>query len=314
MEIIKITPRGYCHGVVTALNIVSKTIGDPKTPKPIFLLGEIVHNRLITNAFSEAGVKTLTSGETRSELLEQVTSGTIIITAHGIDPNLILAAKKKNLNIVDATCSDVYKTHDLISQKIEKGYNVLYIGKKNHPEPEGVLGINQKKIHLITSKKDIDTLSLSNLKLCITNQTTMSKWDVQDLMDYAKEKFPTLEIINEICEATSLRQDATFMQAKNADLTLVVGDVNSNNTKKLVEVSQKMSNTPAFRIDSVESIDINWLLDKKVNKVAVTSGASTPTQITQEVINFIENFDKKDEKTWENNSSIPLKKLIPRQK
>lgn len=312
MEVIKITPRGYCHGVVTAMNIVAKALDDPTVVRPLYLLGEIVHNRLITNAFSEAGLTTLLNGSNRRELLEQVDSGTIIITAHGIDPNLIVMAQEKNLDIIDATCSDVHKTHDIIKSRLSDNYYIFYVGKKNHPEPEGAIGIDPQRVLLITNEKDIDNLTGTFPKICITNQTTMSMWDVQNLMNYAKKKYPHLEIINEICKATSQRQQATFLQAKEADLTLVVGDQNSNNTNKLVEVSKKMSKTPAIRISSLNELDYNWLLDPTIKKVAITSGASTPTLITQEVISYVQNFDPQNSETWDLNSKIPLKRLIPR--
>lgn len=312
MNIIKITPRGYCHGVVSALNTVVKTIQEENIPKPIYILGEIVHNEMITKAFSEHDVITLTGG-TRKELMDQINEGTVIITAHGIDPHLVEVAKFKNLHVVDATCTDVYRTHDLIEEKTKNGFHVLYVGKKDHPEPEGALGIDPANITLITSKEDVDEFVNSrNQKLCITNQTTMSMWDVEDIMAYAKEKFPDLEIINEICGATTERQQATFTMARDASLTLVVGDKKSNNSNKLVEVSKKLSKRPAFLISTIEEINLEWILDPDVNVVAVTSGASTPTPITQEVIRFIEQFDKEDQSTWDTTSKLPLNRIIPR--
>jgi len=173
MEVVRISPRGYCHGVVTALNIVSKSINDDSLPKPIYILGEIVHNNNITLAYEEYNIITLT-GETRAKILDQVTTGTIIITAHGIDPNLIEKAKAKKLTIIDATCTDVYRTHDIIKEKIKNGYEVAYIGKRNHPEPEGAIGINPTKVHLITDSNDIAESNIKSTKICVTNQTTMS--------------------------------------------------------------------------------------------------------------------------------------------
>lgn len=314
MKIIKITPRGYCHGVVKALNLVSNTINDESIKKPIYILGEIVHNNALTQAYQKHGIITLDMPKSRLDLLDTIPSGTVIVTAHGASPKVFDKLKSKNLDYIDATCPDVYVTHDLIKEKLLNNYEVLYIGKKNHPEPEGAIGINPDKIHLISNKEDIDNLSLSSSKLCITNQTTMSMWDVKDLMDYSKTKFPSIEKIDEICTATSQRQEATFNMAREADLTLVVGDPKSNNTNKLVEVSEKLSKCTAYRINNIEEIDIDWLLDPSVECVAVTSGASTPTRITKEIISFIEQFEKSDKSTWINKSHINSDDIIPRPK
>ncbi len=306
MQIIKSIPRGYCHGVVRALNITAKTIKEEK--KPIYILGEIVHNKKISDAFLEAGAITL-KGDTREELLKTVEQGTIIITAHGINPNLIKKAQEKGLNIVDATCSDVYKTHNIIKEYLNKKYDVVYIGKKKHPEPEGVLGISDK-IHLVSNLDDIDDLIIENENIIVTNQTTMSKYEIVKLHQKLKSKFPTIKIIEEICDATSLRQDIALANSKKADLSYVVGDQNSNNTNKLVEICQNLGKCKTFRIESIEDIDVEDL--KKAQIIHITSGASTPTVITTEVIKFIENFDKNDIKTHNNKSKISLNRIIPR--
>lgn len=312
MKVIKISPRGYCHGVVSALQTVANTLNDESYPRPIYILGEIVHNQNVTNAFKTAGAITL-SGKSRLEMLNKVDTGTIIVTAHGIDPNLIQLAKSKGLTVVDATCSDVQKTHNIISQRIKDGFEVLYIGKKGHPEPEGAVGVDPQHVHLVTNEDDIDKLDITS-KVCITNQTTMSIWDTRQLMKHAQLKFPNIEIINEICMATQQRQEAVWKLANRADLTIVVGDPNSNNTNKLVEVSMQKAHTNAIRIESLDQLDINLLLADNINCVAVTSGASTPTIITTEIINFLEKFEKNDKSTWNNQSTIDLSRIVPRGK
>jgi 4-hydroxy-3-methylbut-2-enyl diphosphate reductase len=311
MELIKIAPRGYCHGVITAMNMVAKTLADKTIEKPIYILGHIVHNQKITDAFKEAGAITI-EGENRREILEKVDHGTVVITAHGIDPSLIIEAKNRGLNVIDATCSDVYKTHFIINDRLAKGMEVLYIGKKNHPETEGALSIDKERIHLIETLDDIENSNFHGKKLCITNQTTMSMWDNEAIMQAAASKYPDIEEICEICLATQQRQEAVMNMAKDADLTIVVGDPKSNNSNRLVQVSEEMAGTKAIRINTIEDIDINMLLDDNVNKVAVTSGASTPTIITKEVCEFIEQFDKNNKNTWHLESKIVLQKIIPR--
>ncbi len=311
MEVIKVTPRGYCHGVVNALNIVANTLADLEVEKPIYIIGEIVHNKNVTKAFDDVGAITL-NGPNRKEIIKQVSSGTIVITAHGIDPHLISEAKERGLNVVDATCSDVYKTHDVIKNKIECGYEIIYIGKHGHPEPEGVIGINPNKIHLVETYDDIDILNLESTLVCITNQTTMSVWDTKNIMDYAKKKYPHLEEINEICFATKERQGALFDLPLDVDMVFVVGDPNSNNTNRLVEIVEEKLNKKALRINTIEDINIQDLLKENIKKLAVTSGASTPTIITKEVITFLEQFEKDVPKTWKNISTFELTKTIPR--
>lgn len=311
MKVVKVNPRGFCHGVVYAMNLVAKTIEDPETIKPIYIIGEIVHNRSVTEAFAKHGVITL-NGKNRAEILKKVDLGTVIITAHGIDPNLIIEAKKRNLNVVDATCSDVYKTHQIISESIANDFEVIFIGKKGHPEPEGVLGIDPTKIHLVETTEDIANLELDTTKIIVTNQTTMSLWDVQELIASISAKFPDAQIIDEICDATRMRQEAVFEAAKYSDLMIVVGDPNSNNTNKLVEIVETKVGISAYRINNVQELDIEILLNDEIDVIAVSSGASTPSLMTKEVIEYIESFDKQDQNTWSKPKPTDLKRLVPR--
>jgi len=145
MQVLPITPRGYCKGVVRAIQIVEACLEDPLVPKPIHVLGMIVHNKFVVDGLTSKGAITLYEDhKSRLELLENITSGTVIVTAHGISRSVIDAIRHKGLYFVDATCQDVYRTHLLIEDYLLKGYHVLYLGKKSHPETEGVLGIDDK--------------------------------------------------------------------------------------------------------------------------------------------------------------------------
>jgi 4-hydroxy-3-methylbut-2-enyl diphosphate reductase len=307
MEVVKISPRGYCYGVVDAMTLAMKTAKNLDLPRPIYILGMIVHNAHVTQFFEQEGIITL-DGPNRLEILEKVDRGTVIFTAHGVSPEVRRRAREKGLTIVDATCPDVTKTHDLIREKVAEGYEVIYIGKKGHPEPEGAVGIAPDHVHLIEKESEIEELRLSSDKIIITNQTTMSQWDIKHIMNRLIERYPHAEIHNEICLATQVRQEAVAEQAKEADLLIVVGDPKSNNSNRLAQVSEEIAGVKAYRVADVTEIDINWLLP--VSKVAVTSGASTPTPITKEVIDYLEAFDPKDETTWEIRRTINMKKLI----
>ncbi len=311
MKVIKISPRGYCYGVVDAMVIARNAALDKSLPRPIYILGMIVHNKHVTDAFAEEGIITL-DGNNRKEILEKVDSGTVIFTAHGISPEVRELARKKSLVTIDATCPDVTKTHDLIKQKEKEGYEIIYIGKKGHPEPEGAVGVAPNVVHLVSSEDDVNALSLENEKIIVTNQTTMSQWDVADIMKKVQEKYPHAEAYNEICLATQIRQEAVAEQAKDADVLIVVGDPKSNNSNRLAQVSEEIAGTMAYRIADIAELNLDWI--KNAQTVAVTAGASTPTPITKEVINFLEQFDPENEATWERQKKIPLSKILPKVK
>jgi len=311
MNIIKIAPRGYCYGVVDAMVIAKNAALDKSLPRPIYILGMIVHNKHVTDAFEEDGIITL-DGKNRLDILEKVDQGTVVFTAHGVSPEVRRIAKEKGLVTLDATCPDVTKTHDLIREKEAQGYDVIYIGKKGHPEPEGAVGVAPQIVHLVESSEDVVKLNIQNEKVIVTNQTTMSQWDVADIMETVKEKFPHVEVHREICMATQVRQEAVADQAKDADLTIVVGDPKSNNSNRLAQVSEEIAGTKAYRISDLSELKLEWLKD--VQTVAVTAGASTPTPITKKVIQFLEKYNPQDESTWNVDDKVPLSKILPKVK
>ncbi|MDF2682425.1 MAG: 4-hydroxy-3-methylbut-2-enyl diphosphate reductase [Brevibacillus sp.] len=308
MEVIKISPRGYCYGVVDAMVLALRTAQNFDLPRPIHILGMIVHNAHVVEAFEQQGIKTL-DGEDRLALLDQVNEGTVIFTAHGVSPEVRKKARDKGLTVVDATCPDVTKTHDLIREKVADGYHVLYIGKKGHPEPEGAIGIAPDHVHLVQKVEDLEALQVPTDKLIVTNQTTMSQWDVKHLMDAIVNRFSRVEVHNEICLATQVRQEAVAEQVGEAELCIVVGDPRSNNSNRLAQVSEEIANVPSFRIADLSELDVEWLKGKK--RVAVTSGASTPTPLTKEVIYFLEQFDENNPETWDKKRTVNMAKILP---
>jgi 4-hydroxy-3-methylbut-2-enyl diphosphate reductase len=311
MDVIKISPRGYCYGVVDAMVLAMQTARNLDLPRPIYILGMIVHNRHVTEAFEKEGIVTL-DGENRLEILEKVDKGTVIFTAHGVSPEVRKRAREKGLTVVDATCPDVTRTHDLIREKTAEGYDIIYIGKKNHPEPEGAIGIAPDRVHLIETEAEIDDLKLDNERIVITNQTTMSQWDIRHIMNKLIQRYPSAEIHNEICLATQVRQEAVAEQAKMADLVIVVGDPRSNNSNRLAQVAEEIAGVKAHRVADVTEIDRRWLMGMR--RVAVTAGASTPTPITKEVIRYLEQFRENDPATWEVKRTVDMDRLLPRAK
>lgn len=308
MEVIKISPRGYCYGVVDAMVLARQAAKNLDLPRPIYILGMIVHNSHVTKSFEDEGIITL-DGPNRVEILNQVDKGTVIFTAHGVSPEVRKLARDKGLTTVDATCPDVTKTHDLIREKAADGYVIIYIGKKGHPEPEGAIGIAPDRVHLIEKEEEIDSLQVKADRVIITNQTTMSQWDIKHIMKRLLEKYPHAEIHNEICLATQVRQEAVAEQAGQADLVIVVGDPRSNNSNRLAQVSEEIAGVKAYRIGDVTELKREWF--EGVNKVAVTSGASTPTPITKEVIAYLEQYEHDQPDTWEINRTVNMSKLLP---
>jgi len=307
MKTVKITPRGYCHGVVNAINTISN-LDILSTKKPIYILGMVIHNKQIVGSLSHLDLITLhDDSKTRLELLDEISEGTVIFTAHGVSPQVYEKATKKGLNIIDTTCVDVFKSQDTLKRLTNDGYSVIFIGKYTHPESEAARGISNN-VYIVESVDDIKQLNIKNKLVALTNQTTMSIFDVYYISEEAKKYYPNIYIVDEICNSTRIRQEALLKQDSSIDHCFVVGDKLSNNSRKLVEVSTNKANIEATLIESVEDIDIDKL--KLYTTVSVSSGASTPTKVTKEVISFLERFDKNNPKTFDNKTTITSYNLL----
>lgn len=288
MKVIKVSPRGYCYGVVDAMEIARKAARDPSLPRPISIIGMIVHNTFAVEELTALGLHTL-EGSDRMALVEKAPLGTVIFTAHGIAPAVKKRAYERGLHVIDATCPDVTRTHALVRALAEQGYHIIYIGKKGHPEPEGVMGEAPGAVTLVETCADLETLPAHvyhATRLAVTTQTTLSVWDVEQVMAEIQRRFPHAQMHTEICRATQLRQEAVVKEAANADLTIVVGDQKSNNANRLAQVAREVAGCPAVRVDSVADLCAEMLANHHM--VAITSGASTPSQITRAVIQYVE--------------------------
>ncbi len=286
MEIIPVVPRGYCKGVVRAIEIAKKCAVDYPDQK-ITVLGMIVHNQHVVDALKQLNIHTVEDKKkNRIQLLDEIDEGVVIFTAHGISEQAKQKALEKGLICVDASCTDVIETQRLVKEKINEGYHVLYIGKKNHPEAEAVLAISEH-VHLITSINDLN-LNL-NAKLFVTNQTTMSILEIEEIIDQIAKKWPDAQIMREICNATSIRQKAVLdLKEKEIDLLIVVGDPHSNNTTKLKSLGSESNIPHVIMIESV--FDLKEEQIRNHQRIAVTSGASTPTVLTNQVIDTLKHY------------------------
>lgn len=291
MQVKAITPRGYCKGVVRAIEMAKKAKDEKK---PIVILGMIVHNQYIVDALKEMGIETIDHpGKTRLELLDEIDEGTVIITAHGASDQVFEKARGKGLHVIDASCLDVIKTHNVIKTRLQEGFEVLYFGKAGHPEAEGAVSIDAKRVHLITSKSDLEGIDPGR-SYVITNQTTMSLYDVQELCEYAEKLLPYVLVEKETCTATKIRQEAIKNMDEDVDIVFIVGDPHSNNTQKLAAIAREKREV--HMIESLENLDVELLRGKR--KAAVSSGASTPTYLTNQVIGFLEQFEETDPATY----------------
>lgn len=283
MEVKRVVPSGYCKGVVNAIKLAKQTRIDNPNEK-IYVLGMLVHNSFVSDELNALGIVTLDdSKKSKEELLDEVDEGIIIFTAHGISGAIKQKAIDKGLKYVDATCVDVLKTQNIIKDYIKDGYEIIYFGKKKHPEAEAVLSISDK-IHLVTNEDDLINLNLKNKKLFLTNQTTMSYLELADLIEKTKQIYPDIVIQKEICNATSSRQEA-ITKLNDCNLLYVVGDSKSNNTNKLVDIGRKQGIKKVMLIHNFKEINLEDLKD--VDKIYVTAGASTPPVLIDEVINYL---------------------------
>ena len=283
MEIVKVIPSGYCKGVVNAIRLAKQTRIDNPEEK-IYVLGMLVHNSYVSDELSALGIVTLDDSiKSKEELLDDIDEGIIIFTAHGISEKIKNKVIAKGLKFVDASCVDVLKTQNIIKEKLKEGYDVIYFGKKKHPEAEAVISISDH-IHLVTNEEDLKDLEIDNDKIFLTNQTTMSYLELKDLIEKVKEKYPDTVVQKEICNATSSRQEAIY-KLENCDLLYVVGDVKSNNTNKLVEVGKRHGIKKVLLIQNYKDINDEDLIG--TDKVCVTAGASTPPSLIKEVIDYL---------------------------
>ena len=273
MNVIEIRPNGFCNGVHRAIKMVDDILKDPNTPKPIYMFGNLVHNKSVVDMYKDKITIIL---DDYDKELDKINNGTVIFTAHGIAPHFIDKAKSKGLNIVNTTCPRVLKVHKMIKQKLDDGYDVLVIGKETHPEVLSYLGISDK-VKLFSDG------FIPNGKTFIVNQTTLIYDDVLKIYEKLKSTYEQIEIACEICNATKVRQLALSEYKDMCDCYIIVGDKLSNNCTSLYEVAKKIH--PSFKIESADELDTIDLSNYK--NIGVTAGASTPRIKLDEVINKI---------------------------
>ncbi len=283
MKITKVYPIGFCQGVHQAIQKVYEVI-ETYSSLPIYCIGQIVHNDAVNQDFIQKGVQILTIN--KEEAIQKITHGVVIFSAHGTNPALIQKAKEKQLIVIDTICPYVQKEMQIISRYVKNQYDIVYIGKKNHPEAQAICSLSPH-IHLIETLQDAKVLNLNNKKLFLTNQTTISILDLKEIFAYFKEKYPDIILGDELCSSTRLRQEAILNLKDDVDGVIIVGDKHSNNCTNLFLLAKK-KNFSTIMISTEKDIDMQWLKDKK--NIVIFSAASTPISL----VNAIENKIKKE--------------------
>ncbi|OGN66259.1 MAG: 4-hydroxy-3-methylbut-2-enyl diphosphate reductase [Chlamydiae bacterium RIFCSPLOWO2_01_FULL_28_7] len=282
MKLYLINPRGFCAGVVRAIQTVEEAL--KIYGPPIYVKHEIVHNKHVVNSLKQKGAIFI-------EDISKVPANSVLIySAHGIPPQIREEAKKKSLLEIDATCVLVTKIHSAVKRFSKKGYKIILIGKKKHVEVIGIAGVAIKDTFVIENEKDIDNLFfLENQKVFYITQTTLSIDDVKIIVEKLTKKFPNIETLasESICYATTNRQKALKTILDKIDLLLVIGDPSSSNSTRLKEIGSR-NNIKSYLINQDIEIQKEWF--ENVSSIAVTAGASTPEYIVQECIEKIKTF------------------------
>ncbi|MCG8707551.1 4-hydroxy-3-methylbut-2-enyl diphosphate reductase [Brenneria sp. 4F2] len=279
MQILLANPRGFCAGVDRAISIVERALEIFGTP--IYVRHEVVHNRYVVNGLRERGAIFI-------EQIDEVPDGSILIfSAHGVSQAVRNEAKNRDLTVFDATCPLVTKVHMEVARASRKGVEAILIGHAGHPEVEGTMGQYSNAeggMYLVESPDDVWALQVKDDgNLCFMTQTTLSVDDTSAVIDALRERFPRIigPRKDDICYATTNRQEAVRTLANMADVVLVVGSKNSSNSNRLAELAQRAGKA-AYLIDAADDIQESWLAG--IADVGVTAGASAPDILVQQVI------------------------------
>ena len=278
-KIFLLKPRGFCAGVVRAIDVVKIAL-DLYGP-PVYVRKEIVHNKHVVDELRDAGAVFV------EELDEVPSGGRAIFSAHGVAPAVRRQALERKLDVIDATCPLVTKVHLEAVRFARDGYSIVLIGHKDHDEVIGTLGEVPERSYLVETVEDVDRLELPNpARVRYLTQTTLSLDETRDIVIRLKERFPLIQgpQTQDICYATENRQMAVKAVSEGIDLLLVVGSQNSSNSKRLVEVGDNFG-VRSYLVNDRSDVDASWLAG--VKNVGVTAGASAPEHLVQELIEYL---------------------------
>ncbi|MBM3753309.1 MAG: 4-hydroxy-3-methylbut-2-enyl diphosphate reductase [Acidobacteria bacterium] len=290
-KIVLLTPRGFCAGVVRAIDVVK--IALDTFGAPIYVRKEIVHNKHVVDELRELGAIFV------DELVEVPSGARVIFSAHGVSPAVRAEAKTLDLKVIDATCPLVTKVHLEAVKFARQGYTIVLIGHENHDEVIGTLGEAPDAMVLVQTVEDVDKLQVADeSKIAFLTQTTLSLDETSHIVARLRERFPLINgpHSQDICYATENRQVAVKAVAPMTELLLVVGSKNSSNSQRLVEVCRK-EGRPAYLVDDESDVRSEWL--NGINSVSVTAGASAPEHLVDSLIAFLQRSGFGDVETLE---------------
>ncbi len=277
-KVLLASPRGYCAGVDRAVIAVEKALDHYGAP--VYVRKQIVHNKHVVSSLEKRGAIFV-------DEVDEVPEGSILVfSAHGVSPAVVAAAEARNLNTIDATCPLVTKVHREVQRFAKEDYDILLIGHEGHEEVEGTAGEAPDKVQIV----DVDIQGVrvrDPEKLIWLSQTTLSVDETMETVVRLREKYPTLQNppSDDICYATQNRQVAIKKVGADSDLVIVVGSANSSNTVRLVEVAKDAGAKAAYRVDFASEIDEAWF--EGVETVGVSSGASVPEELVEEVLDYL---------------------------
>ena len=280
-RVLLAAPRGYCAGVDRAVIAVEKALDHYGAP--VYVRKEIVHNKHVVTGLEKRGAIFV------DEVDEVPEGSTLVFSAHGVSPAVVKASEARGLNTIDATCPLVTKVHREVQRFAAEEYDILLIGHEGHEEVEGTAGEAPDHVQLVDGKEGIDNAKVKDPKKVIwLSQTTLSVDETMETVLKLREKFPTLQNppSDDICYATQNRQVSIKKVGSESDLVLVIGSANSSNTVRLVEVALEAGAKAAYRIDYASEIKEEWF--EGVETVGVSSGASAPEELVDEVLEYLE--------------------------
>jgi 4-hydroxy-3-methylbut-2-enyl diphosphate reductase len=280
MDIFLAQPRGFCAGVTRAIDVV--TLALERFGAPVYVFHEIVHNQHVVSDLRTRGAIFVNS-------IEDVPLGSVtIFSAHGVSRAVVDAAGRRQLDAIDATCPLVTKVHMQAQRFVAKGLHLVMVGHAGHEEVEGTIGSVDAPVHLVATLEDVDRLPWdSEAGVAYVTQTTLSLDDTRELLSALKRRYPRIvgPEVNDICYATQNRQNAVRSLATRVDLMLVVGAHNSSNSNRLWEVAQRVG-CRAYLVQDASELDPAWW-SQGVERVGISSGASTPEVLVQAVVDRI---------------------------
>lgn len=281
MEFVIAENAGFCFGVERAIDATYETLKNNNSK--VYSIGPIIHNDIVINDLESHGLVVINDYDEALKLKNEK----VIIRTHGIEKNIYEALKNNGNEIIDLTCPFVSKIHKIVSEYSDKGYKIVVIGDKEHPEVKGIISYAKTDIYVIINENDIKSLQMDkNDNICVVCQTTTNMDNAQKLVDILRDLFYNIKLVNTICNATQNRQNEVQKISKECEMMLIIGSSSSSNTKKLYEIAKENCNN-TYLLNSVQ--DVKKIKIGKESRIGVSAGASTPKYLIEEILNNVRN-------------------------